>query len=366
MNKKALTIIEEDVSKIAGQLKIDAKKLEGKTLLITGPNGLLAGYLVDTIAYLNDNYLKTPCKVIGLQLGGVKKNSRLGHLLGRTDMRFESHDVTVPYKPKGEVDFIIHAAGRSAPAFFQSDPLGTIDVNVKGIRWILDCCAKSKKLKGGGVKSVLYMSSGEIYGNPTPENVPTKETYAGNASTLAPRACYTSSKRLSETLCDVYFRNHNVPVKIARPFIVYGPGLSIEDRRVMADFMRKGIAGTPIKMLNEGLDSRAYCYITDATIMFFRLLLSDHNSDPFNIANNSEEITIRKLAETVHEICGIKKPVTVAKKANTSHIKDAPNRVCPDISKAKRLLNHTPEVTIREGLARTIKWNEAIYSKKVK
>ena len=355
---KQLEIIYEDIKVIVNKISDISNKLSGTTIVITGPNGLLASYLVDTLAYLNsEKILEKPCKVIGLQRSEIDKNSRLGHLLGRDDIKLIQHNVIDKYEFTEKVDYIIHSAGRSAPATFQSDPLGTIDVNVKGVRWLLDFA------KENPIKSFLYMSSGETYGNPTPENIPTPETYAGNVSTLAPRACYTESKRLSETLCNVYFQQYQIPVKTARPFIVYGPGLSITDRRVMADFMRLGIGGTPIEMLSEGLDKRSYCYITDATVLFFRMLLSEYNGEAFNVANDSEEISIRDLAENIHKICGITSPVTVKKPEDTKFISDAPKRVLPDISKAKNLLGYKPEIGIYEGLKRTIEWNKSFFSK---
>jgi len=347
-------IINEDICLIVKSLGNLVDKFSGKTILITGPNGLLASYLVDTVAYLNDNkMLKRKCKIIGLQRSKITRKDRLGHLLKRNDIKIIQHDVTKPYTPKQKVHYIVHSAGRSAPAVFQSDPLGTVDVNVKGIRWILEYARKSKPI------SILYMSSGEIYGNPTSENIPTPETYKGNVSTLAPRACYTESKRLAETLCSIYFTKFNVPIKIARPFIVYGPGLPIEDRRVIADFMRSGIEGKPIEMLNEGLDTRSYCYIADATTLFWKMLFSDKNCEPYNVASDLEEISIKKLAETVHEICQIKKPVGIKITKDIKFVKDAPTKVAPDISKAKKDFKYKPRVLMKEGLKRTIEWNKA-------
>lgn len=350
---KAQDIINEDITEVVANIVNYLPEISGKTFLITGPNGLLASYLVDTLAYLNSQKLvDIPCKVIGLQRSDITAKSRLGHLLGRTDIVLYKHDVKTPYKFNDKIDYIIHAAGRSAPATFQSDPLGTIDVNVQGIRWLLDLAVEQK------VKSFLFMSSGEIYGNPSFDNIPTKESYNGNVSTLAPRACYTESKRLAETLCSIYYKKSGVPTKIARPFIVYGPGLPIDDRRVMADFMRAGIEKKPITMLSDGSDMRSYCYITDATVLFFRLLFSNYNADPFNIANGNEEISIKELAELVHEICEIPEPVKIDLYQNSNFVKDAPTRVCPDMSKARELLGFIPTTPIKKGLRRTIEWNK--------
>jgi len=353
MNK----IIEEDIRNILKTLGKEVDKLSGKTVLITGGSGLIGSYLVETIAYLNiENRLKKQCKILSLQKSKITKNHRLEYLLNRPDIKFVSRDAAKPYSPPFKIDYVIHCAGDSAPALFTSDPLGTVDVNILGIRWILEY-AKAKK-----VKSILYMSSGEVYGNPTPDNIPTPESYKGNVSTTDPRACYTSSKRLAETLCFIYFEKFGVPVKIARPFIVYGPGLKITDRRVMADFIRSGLRKIPIEMLSEGLDTRSYCYIQDATVAFFKILLSEKNGEIFNVASDLEEVSIRDLAELVHRICNISTSVKI-KKSNARFIKDAPNRVFPDIAKLKKTFAFEPKVRIEEGLRRTIDWNKLFYSK---
>jgi len=347
------TIIKKDIEEIIKRLGSEINKLSGKRILITGASGLIGSYIAETLAYLNTKKkLDLLCNVIGLQRSKITKNSRLGYLLNRSDIKFVQHNSAVPFKPPVKIDYLIHSAGMSTPAFFLADPLGTIDVNVNGIRWILEYARKEK------VKSILYMSSGEIYGNPTAENIPTPETYNGNVSTMGPRSSYTSSKRLAETLCLIYFEKYGVPVKIARPFIVYGPGLDISDRRVMADFMRSGLEGKPIEMLNEGLDTRSYCYISDATVAFFKILLSSKNGEVFNVASDLEEVSIRDLAKLVHKICKISQPVKV-RKQDAKFIKDAPNRVFPDISKLKRTFNYKPKIRIDEGLRRTIDWNRS-------
>ncbi|MEW6101873.1 MAG: NAD-dependent epimerase/dehydratase family protein [Candidatus Omnitrophota bacterium] len=355
----AQEIINNDVNNIIKRVGDSLKRLSGKTLLITGPCGLLASYMVDTIARLNEAYLNSRCKVIGLQRSKVTKDSRLGHLLARKDIRLVTHNVALPFKIKEKVHFIIQAAGKSAPKFFQEDPLGTIDVNVNGLRWLLDYAA------GEAVESVMFLSSGEIYGEPPAENIPTPETYNGNVSTLASRACYTEGKRLGETLCSIFYRKFNVPAKIVRPLLVYGPGLSIDDPRVMADFMRKGINHEPIAMLDEGKALRSYCYIEDATVAFFKVLLSDANGEVFNVGSDKEEVSIRQLAELVHDLCGIKIAPQFKVTEKLEYVKEAPGRVCPGIGKIRKNFGYEPRVSLKEGLLRTINWNLARLNKEL-
>jgi len=350
MNKKMLSgIISTDIEEII-KTDIPWGNLEGKTLLITGVSGLLGSYMVDTVAKLNDWYFKKPCDVIGLARSKIKKNDRLGHLLNREDMTFIRHDASEPAFLKKSVHFIIHAAGRSAPKVFQEDPIGTIDINVKGLRWLFDLAVKDK------IESFLYFSSGEVYGNPPSKYIPTPETYNGNSSSTGPRACYTESKRCGEAMCLAFWKMRKVPVKVARSFAIYGPGLTARDHRVMAEFMHSGLKKEPIVMFDEGLARRNYCYISDAIILFWKIFLSEENGQIFNVGNNAEEISIRGLAELVHKLCEIKK-IPLCKKKDSIVSRSAPSRVCPDITKVCQRFCYVPQVGLKTGLKRTLDWN---------
>ena len=157
-----------------------------------------------------------------------------------------------------------------------------------------------------------------------------------------------------------FYRTEHVPVKILRPLLVYGPGLDAQtDQRVMAHFLKQAMPGQPIAMRDEGSALRAYCYITDAMVMFWRIFFSDHNGEAFNIGNSSEEISIRGLAELVHDLCGISaSPRIIPDTMNTPALSSAPLRVCPDMSKVARFFQHTATISLREGLTRTLRWNK--------
>lgn len=350
---KKQDIIENDIVEIVRRVGSSFERLSGKTLLITGPNGLLGSYLVDTVAYLNDFYLKKPCKVLGLTRSPINKNGRLGHLLNRKDIHLIQHNVVKPLRIKKPVHFVIHAAGKSAPKLFQADPIGTIDVNILGLRWLLELACKDP------VESFMFFSSADVYGEPSPENIPTPEEYNGSVFLTSLRACYSESKRCGEVLCLSFYRERKVPVKIVRPFIIYGPGLSPSDPKVMADFIRSVMHGKPITMLGDGKSTRAYCYISDATVAFWKILLSDKNGEIYNVGSNREEISIKEMAEIMHEIVGIKESPKSKTCENMEYLKSAPSRVCPDITKIRLDFNFNPEVLIKEGIRRTIEWNLA-------
>ena len=349
--ESAQAIINQDITEIIFAVGEDNfQPLAGKELLITGVQGLLGGYITDTLAHLNETVLqKNPCWVMGLSRSPVTKMSRLGHLRNRHAMVLHQHDVTKPchlYDPK----FIIHAAGRSAPSTFTQDPIGTIDVNVSALRWLLELAVGSK------AESFCWFSSSEIYGNPPPEYIPTPETYRGNSDHLGSRGVYTESKRCGEAMSLAFYIKYHVPVKIFRPALIYGPGFPIDDRRVLSDFVNSGIKRQPIQLKDNGLARRVYCYIKDAMIIFWKTFLSDKDGQVFNLGGiPSMEVSIMDLAVIVHKICQVKEEPILGLSPT---MPGSPDRVCLDMTKAINMFGYTPITTLEEGLEKTIRWTK--------
>lgn len=351
--ESAQAIINQDIDEIIQAVGDNYfLPLAGKNLLITGPQGLLAGYIVDTIARLNETILKgAPCSVLGLSRSPITQKSRLGYLLKRPNIFLRQHDVTkrYPFYFNCDPEFIIHAAGRSAPSTFTQDPIGTIDINVNALRWMLELA-----MEGGRAKSLAMFSSSEIYGNPPAEYIPTPEIYHGNSDPLGIRNCYTESKRCAEAMCLAFNIKHNVPVKIFRPALVYGPGFSMNDKRVINEFIIQAIKGIPIQLRDDGAARRSYCYIKDAMIIFWRAFLSDKNGEVFNIGDpNMREVTIKDLAAFVHETCGIKEP---PKEGKAFSMTGSPDRVCLSMTKVINTFGPIPSTSLEEGLKRTVAW----------
>ena len=191
---------------------------------------------------------------------------------------------------ENDVDFIIHAASIASPPTYRKFPIKTVDVNYQGTKNLLEL-AKEKN-----VKSMLLLSSSEIYGDP--EVIPTPESYRGKVSCTGPRACYDESKRLAETISILYFQQFNIPIKIARPFNVYGPYLNLNDGRIIPDFMNNAMNKSEIIIHSDGTPTRSFCYVTDAINGFFKLLFSKHDGVICNVGND-QEISVKKVAETM-------------------------------------------------------------------
>lgn len=351
------TIINEDVKDIAGRIKDATAVLEGKTILVTGGSGFLGGYFLDVVAFLNDHYFTKKCKIICVDNLIVGDQKRMAGLLQKDYFEFINHDITKPFLYEGPIDFIIHAASIASPSFYRQYPIETINANVQGTQYLLQLGVEKK------VESFLFISTSETYGDPTPEFIPTPETYRGNVSFTGPRACYDESKRLGETLCMAFYEKYGLPIKIARPFNFYGPGLRLDDKRVIPDFVNNALHNQPIVMHSDGTDTRTFCYISDAMTGLFKVLLSDFNKEAFNIGNDGQaEVSMTQLATMIKEISGNNIEIIHQESADKNYLKDNPRRRAPDLSKIRKLLNYQPSVDLKTGLTRSIEWYKYTYN----
>jgi nucleoside-diphosphate-sugar epimerase len=179
-------------------------------------------------------------------------------------------------------------------------------------------------------------------------------------SCTGPRACYDESKRIGETLCVVFAKQHGVPTRMARPFNNYGPGLKITDGRVLPDFARDVFAGQDISILSDGSPMRTFCYSSDAITGYYKVLARGRDGEPYNIGIDKPEISMAQLAEHVRgaaqELFGYRGVVRLAKAAEADYLVDNPNRRCPVIDKARTELGFNPQVLVDEGVRRSLVW----------
>ena len=343
MSENSNDIFLEDVRLIANDLNEFEGKLEGKTVLVAGGKGFLGTYFVNVLTQINET-LSTPMKIIimdNLITSKDKKNNPSSNVI------FLEQDISKFFDFQDELDYIIHAASIASPPTYRKFPIKTVDVNYQGTRNLLEIARKKK------IKSMLFLSSSEIYGDP--EVIPTPESYQGKVSCTGPRACYDESKRLAETVSTLYFQQYKVPVKIARPFNVYGPYLSLNDGRVIPDFMKNAIEKSEILIHSDGSPTRSFCYVSDAIRAFFKLLFSKHDGIICNVGND-EEISISDVAKMVQKTIG--KPISIKtiKSNDPNYTTDNPQRRCPDLSLIKKSISYTPRINFEEGLKRAYNW----------
>jgi len=352
-------VVLTDLEYICGNLKKEFASMQGSQLLIVGGGGFLGYYLTKAVAHYNKKYAQTPINLTVWDNYSRGIPAWLKELGKEKNITLKKHDITKPLKSPKHSDYIIHAASIASPIYYRLHPIETMDANVNGLRILLDYCVK-EQTKGNPVKGFLFYSTSEIYGDPSAQNIPTPETYRGNVSCTGPRACYDESKRYGETLCVNFAAQYNLPVKIARPFNNYGPGLKISDRRVIPDFATCIFNGKDIELLSDGSPKRTFCYIADAICGYYKILIKGKNGNSYNIGVETPEISMLQLAQQLTDIAkehfGYGGKVTYKTSTDKEYLTDNPNRRCPVIEKARKELGYNPSVSLKEGLTRTMLW----------
>ena len=354
-------VVQKDLEYISASLKEELAQISGKNLLITGGAGFLGHYLVQAALHWNkeaDEAGKINVTVYENFVRGVP--DWLNRLKDDRNLTLVKHDITNPLPAEiGDFQYLIHAACIASPTYYRQCPIETMDANVNGLRYLLEYCREQKE-KNRPVEGFLFYSTSELYGDPTPENIPTPETYRGNVSCTGPRACYDESKRYGETLCVNFARQYDLPIKVARPFNNYGPGLKITDRRVLPDFARDVLSGRDIVMLSDGSPTRTFCYVADAVVGYYKVLVKGRKGEAYNIGVEEPEISMLNLAERIvslaHELFGYNGKVVHQKSQDKDYLVDNPNRRCPVIDKARTDTGYNPSISIDEGLRRSLIW----------
>lgn len=353
-------VVNLDLNYITENLNIELNKLSGKNLLVAGGAGFLGYYLTKTTMYWNEkNRNKKPIKLYVYDnfVRGIPE--WLKDLDNQDNIIIKRYDVTKPLNKSDHFHYIIHAATIASPTFYRKHPIKTMDANINGLRNLLEFCIYQKKQKRS-VEGFMFFSTSEIYGDPDYKNIPTSEDYRGNVSCTGPRACYDESKRYGETLCVNFAKQYNLPIRIARPFNNFGPGLKITDRRALPDFARNVLNDEDIVLLSDGSPTRTFCYVADAIIGYFKILILGKNGESYNIGVSSPEISIKELATRVinisKDIFDYNGKLIMKISEDKEYLTDNPNRRCPIIDKARKDLNYEPKIELNEGLKRSLIW----------
>lgn len=306
--------------------------MEKDTYLVTGGAGFIGSHICRKL--IDEEY-----RVICVDNLSSGKREHLTALFDHPNFVFIEHNIVEPLYLKEHISRIFHLACPASPIAYQENPIGTIKTNVIGTINMLG-------LARAHTARLLLASTSEVYGDPLEH--PQKETYRGNVNTLGSRACYDEGKRCAETLCMDYHRTHSVDIKIARIFNTYGPHMAIDDGRVVSNFIVQALQGKDITVYGDGNHTRSFQYIDDLVRGLMLFMNTDTVLGPINLGN-PEEYTIKELAEKVIEHTGV--PGTVVFKALPE---DDPRRRRPDITRAKEELGWSPEISLEEGLKKTI------------
>ena len=354
-------LLKTDLDYICDCLSQEFGSMAGSRLLITGGAGFLGYYLI--LSALHWNSRQGDGSAIDVTVWDNFIRGRPTWLTERSTeprLTIVEQDLCRPLPDTmGDFQYVIHAAGIASPTYYRRYPIETMDANINGLRNLLEYSLVQKR-NGKPISGFLFFSSSEIYGDPSPEMIPTPEDYRGNVSCTGPRACYDESKRYGETLCVNFAHQHGIPVKMARPFNNYGPGLKITDRRVLPDFARDVIEGRDIVMLSDGSPMRTFCYSADSIAGYYKVLINGQPGEPYNIGVEKPEISMAELADMTvacaRELFGYRGRVVRAESDEKAYLVDNPARRCPLIEKARTQIGYSPSILIEEGLRRSLIW----------
>ncbi|MDR0868536.1 MAG: SDR family oxidoreductase [Planctomycetota bacterium] len=303
------------------------------TAVITGGAGFLGSYLCD-------RFLAAGMRVVAVDNLCTGRRRNLEHLASNPNFSFLRHDICEPIPIAGAVDYVLNFASPASPPDYLRLPLETLMVGALGARSALEL-AREKGAR------FLHASTSECYGDPLVN--PQNENYWGNVNPIGQRSVYDEAKRFAEALTMAYHREHQVATRLARIFNTYGPRMRLDDGRALPTFMAQALRGEPLTVYGDGSQTRSFQYVDDLIEGVWRLLHSDEVT-PVNIGN-PEEVSMLAFAREIIELTGSKSEIVFQPLPP-----DDPKLRCPDIAKARRILDWEPRVQRREGLQRTVEY----------
>ena len=338
-------IAQEDLSQIYN-VDLNWNTFNNKTILVTGATGMLATYISYFLLYLKEEN-RIDLRLIALCRTKSKAENIFKEFLKKPYFTLLLQDVCEPILYEGNIDYIFHLAGNASPFFINTDPVGIVKSNMLGTFNILEL-AKEKK-----TSKVVFASTREVYGKNEKEDYLT-ETSFGTIDPMENRSCYPESKRAAEAIFRSYFLQYGINFNALRIAHSYGPGMNLHcDGRVMADLMGNVVDGKNIELKSTGEALRAFCYITDAVTGIFYAALKGEPGEAYNLANETEEISIRDLAQMLISLRKDKdlKVIFNIPESNSGYCNY--KRVGLNTNKLEKV-GWQPKVSLKEGCQRTI------------
>ena len=309
-------------------------------ILVTGGAGFIGSHLCERL--LNEAH-----EVICLDNYFTGSKHNIVHLLDNPYFELIRHDVTHPFFV--EVDEIYNLACPASPVHYQYNPIKTIKTSVMGA---INMLGLAKRIRA----KILQASTSEVYGDPLLH--PQPEDYWGNVNPIGLRSCYDEGKRCAESLFLNYHRQNNVRIKVIRIFNTYGPRMHPNDGRVVSNFIVQALKGEPITIFGDGTQTRSFQYVDDLLDGMIKMMgTEDAFTGPVNIGN-PHEFSMLELAQEVIDLTGSKSKLTFKPLPA-----DDPTQRQPDITLAKKMLDWSPQIQLREGLSKTIEYFDGLLSK---
>jgi len=310
-------------------------------VLVAGGAGFIGSHLCR--ALLKENH-----QVVAVDNFLTSSRTNIEPLLADPNFRLIEHDVILPLHFSEKLQAIFHLASPASPNLhskisYHQLPLQTMLVNTTGTLNLLKLAEKNQA-------RFLFASTSEIYGDPTVN--PQPESYRGNVSTTGPRSVYDEAKRFGETIVSYFHRYKKLDTRIARIFNTYGPGILKEDQRMLSNFIVQALNNEPLTVYGDGNQTRSLCYIDDLVRGLVSLMFAEHLAGEIINLGTAKEHTVLEYAKMVQKLTNSKSTVVYSEKLP----EDDPKERCPDLKKAKALLNWTPKVSLETGIKKTIQY----------
>lgn len=304
--------------------------MKPSSVLITGGAGFLGSHLCEW-------YLNAGWEVLCLDNFYTGSKQNIQHLTSNPRFEIIRHDVTEPFL--AEVDLIMNFACPASPVHYQANPIKTLKTSVLGA---LNMLGLAKRV---GAR-LIQASTSEVYGDPLQH--PQAESYWGNTNPIGVRSCYDEGKRVAETLCFDYHRMHGVDIRVVRIFNTYGPRMAIDDGRVVSNFIVQALQGKDITIYGDGSQTRSFCFVDDLITGITKFASTEGLTGPLNMGNQGE-FSVQELAHKVIKMTG-----SLSKIVNLPLPGDDPKLRRPDMTLTKTTLGFEPNISLDDGLTRTI------------
>lgn len=340
--QKNIDTLFSDFNKVTKEKEEWINHKSKKSILITGATGLVGSSLVNYLHFLNKQY-NSNFNITVM----VRNYEKAKKLFNNIELNYIVQDIRTPLQINDKFDFIVDCASIADPKLYASNPVDTIQTNVSGIINLLNYCLENINTK------LLFISSVEVYGNTSNINKNLSETDFGFTDCNTLRACYTESKRVSETLCQAYYNQYNVNCTIARLCKTYGPYITDTDTKVMSYMLRAAAQGEDIILKSDGMQNLSFCYSIDVASAILYILYYGQPGNAYNVSDKNSIYKLKEIAEKLANIGGVKLKYDLPTKQEMKGytvIKDA----VQDSSKLEKL-GWSPEINMDDGLQQSIK-----------
>lgn len=321
------------------------EEARGRRIFMTGGTGFFGCWLVESFCHANQ-HLRLNAAITVLTRNPAAFQQKCPHLSSNPGVSLHEGDVRTFEYPKGQFQYVVHAAAETNAQRCAQQPLDVFSSIVHGTERVLQFASTC------GTEKFLLTSSGAVYGRQPAELPQVPETWNGAPRTSDPASAYAEAKRAAELLCSIYQTKVHLQCKIARCWAFCGPHLPLDQHFAIGNFIGDALARRPIQIQGDGTPRRSYLYAAELTIWLWTILFRAPALVPFNVGS-AHDISILELAHTVADTLG---PGVEVRVAQRPILGSCPQRYVPAVERAFQMLGLSQQIGLQEMIRRTADW----------